>query len=206
MRARDIMSTPVVSVPPDLSVADAAKLLAQRGFTALPVVDDGSRLVGIVTEADLIRERVPPDPRIRGFAAPVSGTRSTPVVGEVMTSSVRSFPPDADVADIADMMVTDRIRCLPIADDGRVVGVITRRDLLESAVARSDLELQREVIKQLATLDDDQERWQVVVQGGVADIEDYRDSAADREQARVLAEGVPGIVDADVRHQTSDPF
>ena len=205
MRARDIMSTPVVSVPPDFTLSAAADLLAQRGFTALPVVDDDGRLIGIVTEADLIRDRVAPDPRIHGFT-PIAGShRRTPTVADVMTTSVESFTPGADVADIANMMISERIRCFPVVDGRQLVGVVSRRDLLESAVSRSDVEMQRDVIKQLATLGDS-ERWQVTVQGGVADIQDYQNCAADRARARILAEAVPGVVDAAVRHQTSDPF
>ncbi len=63
MRARDIMSTPVTTVRPGTTVKEAAALLATNGFTALPVVDDGDRIIGIVTEADLVRDRVPRDPR-----------------------------------------------------------------------------------------------------------------------------------------------
>ena len=64
MEAREVMSRPAVTVSTSASIADAARVLIERGFTALPVVDDDDRLVGIVTEADLIRDRVPADPRV----------------------------------------------------------------------------------------------------------------------------------------------
>ena len=63
MLARDIMTRPVISVGTGTSVAEASRLLVDRGFTAAPVVDDDGRLVGIVTEADLLRGRIAPDPR-----------------------------------------------------------------------------------------------------------------------------------------------
>ena len=63
MRARDIMSSPVVTVTPDMTVKYAANLLSAHGFTALPVLDDDGRLVGVVTEADLVRDRFPRDAR-----------------------------------------------------------------------------------------------------------------------------------------------
>ncbi|MGY6651549.1 CBS domain-containing protein [Amycolatopsis sp. TRM77291] len=63
MRARDLMSAPVVTVTPGTTAKHAAELLAERGFTALPVVDEDDRLIGIVTEADLIRNRFPHDVR-----------------------------------------------------------------------------------------------------------------------------------------------
>jgi CBS domain-containing protein len=148
MRAREIMSSPVVSVPPHFPVRDAVNLLAQRGFTAVPVVDDDCRLIGMVTEADLIRQRVAPDAPIHEFVVPASGSR-TAIVEDVMTTAVESFTPGADVADIADMMVSGQTRCFPIVDGGRLVGVVTRRDLLKSAVSRPSVELRRDVVKQL---------------------------------------------------------
>ncbi|SDP39009.1 CBS domain-containing protein [Nakamurella panacisegetis] len=206
MRAREIMSSPVVSVPPDMPVTQASDLLAQRGFTALPVVDEDGRLIGLVTEADLIRDRVAPDPRIHGFASPATGGGRASTVADVMTTSVESFTPGADVADIARTMLDERVRCFPIVDGNAVVGVITRRDLLRSAVSHSDLELERDVTKALAALDDS-DRWQVTVQGGVAqvdDVEDGPDSARDDDRARSTAAGVPGIVAATMRHRPPD--
>ena len=205
MRAREIMSAPVVSVSPDLPVTEASNLLAQRGFTAVPVLNDDGRLIGIVTEADLLRDGVEPDPRIHGFTPPPTRIGRTRTVGDVMTTAVESFTPGADVADIARTMVAERIRCFPIVDGVGVVGVVTRRDLLRSSLSHSDLELQRDVTKALAALDD-ADRWQVTVQAGVADVQDFRDSAGDRGRARVAAESVPGVVAASVRQQTSDPF
>jgi CBS domain-containing protein len=58
MRARDIMTSPVITVRPAMTIKEAARLLATHGFTALPVVDDDERLIGIVTEADLVRDRI----------------------------------------------------------------------------------------------------------------------------------------------------
>jgi CBS-domain-containing membrane protein len=63
MRARDIMSSPVVTVTPDTTVKDAANLLASNGFTALPVLDSDGRLARVVTEADVVRDRFPHDLR-----------------------------------------------------------------------------------------------------------------------------------------------
>lgn len=65
MRACDIMTKPVITVRPDTTVRDTAGLLASHGFTAVPVVDQDDRLVGIVTEADLLRDRFPRDARNR---------------------------------------------------------------------------------------------------------------------------------------------
>src|SRR6266540_2505544 len=102
MRARDIMTSPVVTVRPDTHVKEAAALLAARGFTALPVVDEDDRLIGIVTEADLVRERIPHDPRHLVHAdTPPEQLPVRPTVGEVMSSPVTAMGPGTDVADLA---------------------------------------------------------------------------------------------------------
>ena len=92
MRARDLMSTPVITVTPETSVKQAASLLSSHGFTALPVVDDYDCLVGIVTEADIVRGRLPRDPRYRHVCVNyVAGAINdfvptvAPTVGAVMT-------------------------------------------------------------------------------------------------------------------------
>ncbi|MGY1808316.1 HPP family protein [Blastococcus sp. SYSU D00669] len=64
MQARDVMTRGVVTVGPDTSAKYAAEVMAERGFAALPVVDEDDLLVGIVAEADVLRDRMPPDPRL----------------------------------------------------------------------------------------------------------------------------------------------
>jgi len=116
MHARDIMTKTVVSVKPTVAIQLAAHTLTQRGFTALPVVNEAGDLVGIVTEADLIRDRFPADP----------STPSGLTVGDVMTSPVVGVSHDADVSIIARAMLTTQRRCLPIVDGSTLVGVVTR--------------------------------------------------------------------------------
>lgn len=132
MLARDVMTRPVISVGTATTVAEASQLLVDRGFTAAPVLDDDGRLVGIVTEADLLRDRIAPDSRRIPSQAPSRRYRAT-CVADVMTSPVESLTAGADIADAARIMVDERIRCLPIVDGYGVVGVITRRDLLRAA-------------------------------------------------------------------------
>src|SRR4051794_1769619 len=100
MQARDVMTREVVTVAPTTSVKAVAEILATLGFSAVPVVDDNDRLVGIVSEADVLRDRMPVDPRLR-LRRDV-GTRSAPppvLIQGVMTADVRTVEPGADVAD-----------------------------------------------------------------------------------------------------------
>lgn len=126
------MSSPVLTLGMAEPVERAAQLLCEHGFTSLPVVDDDGRLVGIVTEADVIRDQLPVDPSWRG-GLPARGFRAgVRTVGEVMTTPVESLTPGAEIADAARMMVDERIRSLPIVDGRGVVGILTRRDVLRS--------------------------------------------------------------------------
>ena len=137
MKARDVMSHPVITVLTSTTLAQAAHLLSANGFTALPVVDDDGRLVGIVTEADLINERIPPDPR-RQYWRPRHSPSASAAVEDVMTTPVESLTPGADAADAARIMLRQHIRCLPIVDGQQLVGIVTRRDLMRNAFAGTD--------------------------------------------------------------------
>ena len=137
MKVREVMTQPVVTVLTSTNLGRAAHLLTTRGFTALPVVDDDGRLVGIVTEADLITDRMPPDPR-RQYWRPRQSPSASAAVEDVMTTPVESLTPGADAADAVEIMLREHIRCLPIVDGQQVVGIVTRRDLMRSAFAAEE--------------------------------------------------------------------
>lgn len=193
MRARDVMSSPVVTVTTGTTVKQAAELLAGNGFTALPVLDEADRLIGIVTEADLVHDRFPRDARYRSAhpdydSEPVPRTRR---VGEVMTSSVTGMGAGADVVDLVTVMLDQRIRTIPIVDGMTVVGIVTRRDLLR-VLARDDNEIATDIRHRLSHYGR-AGRWTVQVHDGTAAITDEFDDATDRHVAAVVAESVPGV-------------
>lgn len=178
MRARDIMTSPVITVTPKVPVRGAAALLVSHGFTALPVVDDDQRLIGIVTEADLLRT---------GYLDEKAGTR----VADAMTSPVAAMDADAQVGLVARVMVDDRVRCIPIVDGSKVVGVVTRRDLVR-ALARTDTSVSADVRRMLDLYGGDR-KWTVVVSDGEATIgADFTDDETDRVLT-ALASSVPGV-------------
>jgi len=191
MRAQDIMSRPVTTVTPATSAKDAARLLSSHGFTALPVVDDDERLVGIVTEADLVADRLPRDPRTHGNA-PARSPGAT--VGAVMTSPVTALAPGTDLATVCRVLLDARIRAVPIVGDGQLAGIVTRGDIVK-VFARSDAEIARDVRRRLSTYGGP-DRWHVEVHDGVVRIDDEFDNDTDRHVATVLAEAVPGVVTA----------
>jgi CBS domain-containing protein len=196
MRARDIMSSPVITVRPDTTVKEAANLLATHGFTALPVVDDDERLIGIVTEADLVRDRIPHDPRARilpGYERPTGQVPAA--VGEVMSTPVTAMGPGTDVAELTAALLDARQRSMPIVDGSRVVGIVTRRDLV-ATIARDDATVAADVRHRLEIYGGEG-RWRVECHEGVVRIGDRFDDEADRHVATVLAEAVPGVVRAE---------
>lgn len=132
MKASDLMSSPAITVPVSAPVTAVAALLASHGFTAAPVLDEQGHLAGIVTEADLLRDRIRPEGR-----PATEGAAGRPVA-EVMTGTPMAMRPDDDLADVVLLMLDGHVRSVPVIDDGAVVGVLSRRDVLR-VIARGEL-------------------------------------------------------------------
>jgi CBS domain-containing protein len=177
--------------------------MAERGFAAVPVVDGEDRLVGIVAEADVLRDRMPPDPRLHlRRDGGTSGARPSLLVRGVMTGDVRSVEATADIADIARLFVDDRLRSVPVLDGGRLVGIVSRRDLLRTLV-RPDAEIRRDLLHLVERYTGELDSWSVSVADGVCTIQRTRGvpepSAAVEDRAlTALARTVGGVVDVRV--------
>jgi CBS domain-containing protein len=186
MRATDVMSRPVVTVRPGTAVREAIMLLTENGFAALPVVDDRDRLLGIVTEADLLGEVT----RVRADAALT--------VGAVMSAPAVVLGPDADGAAIAHAMLAGDLRCLPIVDGDSLIGVVCRGDLLGTLV-RDDDAIGARVRRLLCEYAGWRRRWLVEVDDGVVTVSGH--FADDTEQRIVVAltETVAGVAGVEVR-------
>ena len=199
MQARDIMTREVVTVGPETSVKDAGAVLADRGFAALPVVDEDGRLLGIVAEADVLRDRLLQDPRLHLRRDDLSDNSPPPtLVRGVMTEEVRTVEATADVADIARLFVDARLRSVPVLDRGRLVGIVSRRDVLRTLI-RPDEQLRTDLLRVVEGYTGDLDSWDVTVSEGAATIRRTRGtpqgSAATEEGAlRALARTVSGIV------------
>jgi CBS domain-containing protein len=187
------MTTDVVVVHPDTPAREAARLLAERGFTALPVVDAAGDLVGIVGEAELLRDRLPQDPRrlVHG-EPPVARHAPADAVAQVMTKPWTATP-NTDLAEVADLMLQHDIRSVPVVREGHLAGIATRRDLLRS-ISRADWIIEAEIRHRLGIVGDPH-RWTVEVSGGKVSIVDKMDNATDRHVADVIARAVAGVTD-----------
>src|SRR3954462_13179265 len=164
------MTREVVTVGRDTSVKYAAEVLAERGFAALPVIDDDGRLVGIVAEADVLRDRLPADPRLH--ARRDEETPEHPpalLVRGVMTGGVRTVDVGADMADVARLFVDGRLRSVPVLEHGRLAGIVSRRDLL-AALVRPDDDLRNDVLALVEEYTGEPGCWDVRVTEGVATV------------------------------------
>ena len=132
MLVRDVMSRPAVTVRADASLKEATTLLDVRSLTTLPVVDSEGRVLGIVSEADLITGMVPRDTRLH-MVPRATETHTLPPgsVGEVMNLHPMTVNEDTDLAEAADLMTTTGVKSLPVLNHRRhVVGVVSRRDVI----------------------------------------------------------------------------
>lgn len=180
MNAADVMSRPVISVGPRTTVRAANALLVDHGFCALPVVNDDSHLVGIVSGADLLRA---------GVDRVAAGT----TVAQVMRSPVISAPVSDDPAELAEIMLRDRLRCLPIVDDQQVlVGVVSRSDLLRTLVPDDDILASR--VDRLLRAYSRQPRWTVHVSDGSVSVMGPYEDEAERRVVLALVHTVPGVL------------
>ena len=191
MRATDFMTSPVVTVSPSTPISEASALLVDRGFSAVPVVDDLQQLVGIVSESDLLRGRVSADPRAHLRPIPLDVTPPPHSVEEVMTDKVVALPESADEAAFAAVMIGNKFKSVPVVSGLRVVGIVSASDLLRTHI-RSDETIAREVGTRLHEYTGGRDLWSVTVTDGVVTLTG-RLAEPHRRVAVLLAETVPGV-------------
>lgn len=214
MKTTDIMVTNVVSVGPDTPVREIASLMIERRISGLPVVDAQRHVVGIVSEGDLIRrpeietDRAPSawlslflsaDARARDFVK-THGLKAR----DVMAQPAVCVSPDAPLADVVRLLERHRIKRLPVVDHGKLVGLVTRTDLLRALLARQALPVtgvprgDGEIRKRIQTVLDGAD-WggsvivNVQVVQGVAHLWGAVDSDDQRRALRLAVESVPGV-------------
>ena len=143
MKVRDLMTSQLITVAPQTSLKEAARLMIEAGISGLVVTNDAGALVGVITEADFVKSesgrRAKQRARLlRWFGESDEIPSSERLVEDVMTSDVITMKPDADHAEAARIMRKSGIKRIPIvADDGSLRGIISRSDILR-AFARSD--------------------------------------------------------------------
>lgn len=187
MLVRDVMSTPVITVRSDATLKSVVQVLDEHAITAVPVVDEG-HLVGIVSEADLIRGGIPPDQRLHERPVHFGDGWSHRLVADVMTAHPVTVTGSTDLAVAVDLISNAGLKSLPVVDRGAVVGMLTRRDVIR-LMSRGDPRIQAEIGELVRAAERD---WRVVVDDGVATIEGPA-TPAEHDLARALVLSVAGV-------------
>jgi CBS domain-containing protein len=176
---QDLMTTPVVTVGPATPFKEIVARLAERRVSAVPVVDDQGRVLGVVSEADLLLKQEYPDP---DADLPLVWTRrrraehdkaAATAARDLMTVAVVSIPPEATVAEAARRMHRAGVKRLPVVDQGgRLVGIVSRADLLR-VFNRPDQAIRREIIDDVIVGEfmTDPDRFFIQVHDGVVVLE-----------------------------------
>ena len=205
MKVQDVMTTDVSTIGPDGLVKDAAIEFVQRRISGMPVVGNDGRVLGVISETDILPKESgerrggggfmnwlvdPDDPWInRRFDAVV--------VEEAMSAPARTILPDRPLAEAAKIMLDEDINRLPVVDpDGLLVGLISRGDLIR-AFARPDEEIRREIQDDVihGAMWIDPKALDVSVTSGIVTLKGEVSSEADAELLPSFARKVPGVVD-----------
>jgi CBS domain-containing protein len=190
MLVREIMTTSPVTARRHTPVKRALTLLRDHHITAMPVVTSAGRLCGIVAEIDLIRDRVPPDPRAHILPPEPVTDRPAAYVEDVMSPVTVAVREGAEVSVAVDIMAERSLKSLPVLDDDDVlVGVISRSDVA-SALARDDDTVGRELKALISELGHPD--WLVAVANGSVVISGPR-TPKDRALAESAAATIAGV-------------
>jgi CBS domain-containing protein len=225
MLARDLMSTGLLTFLPDMGLEAAARAMAEHGISGAPVVQDDGRLVGIITEGDLIKRLATLSaPKSGWFASLFRAPRSETArfarirgrtVKDAMTMEVASVNEDATAEQIAHVMETQGVRRVPVLRDGVLVGIVSRADLLRAliigqgltATAQSDVEIRRALSTALRAQSwFDSQLLFFDVADGVVRLHGFCNSEDIRRALRVLAEGLPGVKRVETAISARPPF
>jgi len=214
MKVRDVMTPNVVTVTAEMTVPEIANLMIERRISAVPVMDPSERVVGVISEGDLIRrpELGTDRPRSRWLQFFMSDedrardfTKTHGLVAkDVMSQPVVSVSPDASLTDVVDLMTRRRIKRVMVIEHGKLAGVVTRADLLRTLHAREalptegvpqdDASIRARILKTI-----DEQGWaasaiiNVQVTSGTAYLWGVVDSDDQRKAIMVAVKGVPGV-------------
>jgi CBS domain-containing protein len=212
MRAIDVMARHIVTATPEMTVQDVAKLMINHGISGIPVVDGDRQLVGIVTEGDLLRrsetgtehrhsrwsEWFSPNSRL---AAEYIKSHARQLA-DIMTRDVVSVSELATLGEIADLMEKIRIKRVPVVHDGKLVGIVSRADLvrvLASVGANLPDDDRDQSIRSRLLAELRKQKWanpvesDIIVSDGIVCFWGVVGSEEERRALRVAAENTPGV-------------
>ena len=211
MKAHDVMTWGTITVEPDASVTRAVRLMLQNKISGLPVVDTNGQLVGMVTEGDFLRRGELGTRRQRprwlefllgpGKLATEYVQSSGQKVSQVMTPEPKTITPETPLEEVVGLMERHRIKRLPVVQDGKLVGIVSRANLLHALasvarevkpVAGDDAAIRDRIMAECA-----KQPWashvNVVVRDGVVELWGVITDDRASDAFKVLAENVPGV-------------
>ncbi len=217
MRAIDVMTTQVITVGPETSVQELATVLSERAISGVPVIDADNRLVGVVTEGDLLHraetgtEHRSQHRRSRWLESLASDRELARdyvkshgrAVKDIMTHDVISVSETTELGDIANLLETRRIKRVPVLRDGQLVGIVSRANLVRALAATTrqplsdsdDRSIRAKLLAELSGQD-----WanvwaaDIIVRDKVVHLWFSSDQPEEERQAvRIAAENIPGV-------------
>lgn len=226
MIAKDVMTAKVVAVGPDTTVSDIAKLLVEKRISAVPVVDAAQRVIGIVSEGDLMHRPESGTEKRRGswwlqlFAARAEmaveySKAHGSLASDVMTAPVITVAEDTPVADIAEILEENHIKRVPVVRDGRLVGIVSRANLLHGLatrkrpppVAAGDEAIREDILRALKG-----QEWasltyaNVTVEGGVVHLWGMAETVEQIKALEIAAREASGVKSVNNHMRTLGPY
>jgi len=214
MRASDVMTTGVVTAAPESKVRDVVGLLLEHRVSAVPVVDAAGKIVGIVSEGDLTHRHESGTEHASHWWQAITETSDEAaraytrthgrLARDVMTAGVVTVAPDTPLSEAAALLDKHRIKRLPVVKDGRLVGIVSRANLLQAlfkATAgpaadrqpQSDQTIRDAVVEEIRVNDLGGAEVNVVVVDGVVSLWGGVDSDAQRRAMTVAAQNAAGV-------------
>lgn len=215
MIASDVMTRNVISIDPDQTVLQAARLMLQHRISGLPVLDKSGRLVGILSEGDFLRRRETKTERQRSrwleflmgpgrIASEYTHSHGSKV-GEVMTTDLQTVDENASLEEIVELMEKHRIKRVPVMSGSILVGIVTRSNLMhamvsmaraapEAVAAKDDAGIRERLLTEM-----EKQHWapaamtNVVVHDGIVELWGMLTDERQREALKVAAENIPGV-------------
>jgi CBS domain-containing protein len=204
------MTEGVVSVTPGASLREAATVLVEHRVSGLPVIDDVGEVVGVLSETDIVMKASGGTERsgylVWFFDSDLTGEKvAAETVGQAMSSPAVTITPDRTVHEAARIMIEERVNRLPVVRDGKLVGILTRSDIVR-AFTRTDAELASEIDEDILrrTFWAEPGSVAVAVSDGRVTLTGEVETEVDREMLPLFVSRVPGVVavSTDLRART----
>lgn len=211
MRARELMSTPVVVARPEMTLKEVAEQMAAHRVSGVPVVDHRNHLVGIISESDVLSKleshttEVPGHgflafiDRLGGGAA-VEKKLHARTAADLMTTLVTTAGPEASFRELVHLMTIHDVNRIPIVDMGRVVGIVTRADLLRTLTRRDTAVTEDARWCILHDLWIDTNGLDITTRDGIVTIAGEVGTRSEADMIRRWIAATEGVVDVDVRN------